>query len=325
MKALFQPLLLLAAASGLLAADPLTSSVKLTSPDKPATIQIYLTQGSVHVVPGDAQDTVTVRTDAEPEEKQQVRPDGLRVISSGSASFSLTEKDNVVQLDYGRHSGPAIPNADFTVTVPKNASVEIRNQLGGESTVEGLSGDVEIKNMQGAIRLKDLSGSVLVETMNGEISASLSALTPNKAVSFTSMNGRIEVSLPEDAKANVRFRTQNGAILTDFADTALKTKVEPREPGKARAAEVSRAAREAAREAGEIAREVVSEIREAMHDGNDGDDSTPRPPRAPKPPRSLSIPTVVGGKVVAGTLNGGGGGELQAATMNGDIVVRRRK
>ena len=313
------PFLLLAALP-LFADEPVASSVRLTHPDQPAKVRIFVAQGNIKVTATDAADTVTVHTDAEPEQREEKRSDGLRVLSSGDASFSLVENENVVEISYGKGGGPGVARADFSVLVPRSASVEIENSWGADAHVEGVNGDVEIKNMQGEIRLVDIGGGALVETMNGSIHASFTSVAPAKPLSFASMNGKVELHLPADAKANVRFRTQNGSILTDFDDSALKTRTETRSsPGKQH--EAARIASEAAREAARVAQEVASEIREAFSEGGTDDGNRgPRPPRAPRPP---SIPSMVGGKVVSGTLNGGGI-ELQAATMNGDIVVRKR-
>jgi hypothetical protein len=62
--------------------------------------------------------------------------------------------------------------------------------------------------------------------MNGEIMAKVRKLSENKPLSFTSMNGEIDIRLPADAQAKIRLRTQNGAILTDFDDKSLVTKTE---------------------------------------------------------------------------------------------------
>jgi hypothetical protein len=43
-------------------------------------------------------------------------------------------------------------------------------------------------------------------------------------------------------------------------------------------------------------------------------------PNAPFPP----LPPMTGGKIVSGTLNGGGV-EIQAATLNGDIVLKKNE
>jgi hypothetical protein len=44
----------------------------------------------------------------------------------------------------------------------------------------------------------------------------------------------------------------------------------------------------------------------------------PVAPMAPKP----AIPTITGGKLVTGTLNGGGP-EISVSTMNGEVIVRK--
>ena len=297
---------------------PVVSSVKFSHPDQPQTLRIYVAQGTLRIFATDSKDTVTVNTEAEAEKKDVRRPDGLRVIGS-TASFSLTENDNVVELNYGRDS-ILTSGADFAVNIPRNTSVEVANGLGAEISVNGVMGDIEIKNVNGEINLTNIGGGALVETMNGEIHASFASLPTGKALSFTSMNGEIQVHLPSDAKANVRFRTQNGSILTDFPETTLKTKSEPG-ASQTTAEETARLAGQAARQAARITREVVQEVHEAIQvaktEMREG-----APPRPPRHPRSPSIPAMVGGKVVSGVLNGGGV-DLQIATMNGDIIVRQ--
>lgn len=300
------------------AEDPVASSIKFSQPDKPQTVRIYIAQGDLKIVANDSTDTVTVTSDAEPEKKDGERPDGLRVIGS-TASFSLTENNNVVELNYG-HGSFLTSGADFTVNLPRNASVEVANGLGAEISVDGVMGDIDIKNMNGGITLNNVGGGALVETMNGEIQATFASLPASKALSFTSMNGGVRINLPADAKANVRFRTQNGSILTDFPEASLKTKSEPGMSPNA-AGETARLAGQAAREAARVAREVAHEVHQAIREANAEmrDSTAPRPPKPPRPP---SIPSMVGGKVVSGALNGGGI-DLQIATMNGDIVVRK--
>lgn len=322
------------AMSALRADDPITSTIKFSQANKPGTLRVYIAHGALQIKATDSPDVVTVSTDVQVENKEARRPDGLRVIGS-SASFTLTENDNVVDLSYGRE-GPAGGSADFIVTVPRLTSVEISNGYGSDVLVEGVMGDLEVKNMNGEVTLNNVGGGALVETMNGEIRATFASLTPGKPLSFTSMNGQIEVHLPVDAKANVRFRTQNGSILTDFPEEVLKTKTEPGNFGGI-ASDAARIAAEAAREAARVGKEVAQQVHEALRESGMemSDDDTaskpsksskgskaPRPPRPPRAPRPPSIPSMVGGKVVTGQLNGGGA-DLQIATMNGDIVVRK--
>lgn len=86
--------------------------------------------------------------------------------------------------------------------------------------------------------------------------------------------------------------------------------------------EAVRAGAEAAHEAATAIRDAAIEARnaarEAARDAKDEDGDTPVAPLAPMAP----LPPMTGGKIVAGTLNGGGP-EIRIATMNGDVTLRR--
>jgi DUF4097 and DUF4098 domain-containing protein YvlB len=314
-------LLLPLLAPALHAAEETTATIKFSDPAKPGLLRLYVSRGDVRIK-GEETDEVKVSSSAQPEGRNATRRDGLRVIST-AASFSLSEKDNVIELNYGSGAGGGSDDADFIIVVPRNTALDVTTGWGGDIEVQDVSGDVEVKNMNGEIELAGLGGGALVETMNGEITASFASLPSGKPLSFTSMNGEIALRLPADTKANVRIRTQNGSILTDFSETELVTKSESTSADAREIGEAARIAGDVAREVAAAAREVAAEVKAAMEADRAGRSSeNVRAPKAPRPPRTPSIPAMAGGKVVSGTLNGGGA-DIQIATMNGDIVVRK--
>ena len=192
--------------------------------------------------------------------------------------------------------------------------------------------------------------------MNGEVRARY-AKVPQKLVSITSMNGEVDLQVPSETKANVRLRTHNGSILTDFSEEVLKTKTENKGGhgyAYAYGADASaKAAADAARAAVHIAHEVAAEVQRAIEEEDDSDDEAPVPPvapvvgtpdspdvhvspapaphshparapKAPRPPRAprSPVPPITGGKVITGTLNGGGV-DIKISTMNGEIKLRQ--
>lgn len=317
-------------------AEEATNSVKFSDPSKPGTLKVVLARGEIQIHGADAPEVV-VKSEAQPQ--RHPRKDGLRVLTE-SATYSLSEKDNVVTLDAGADGMMGAPS-DFQITVPRSTNVVIANSMGGDVTCAGISGDVEIRSINSEVRLDDLVGGAIVDTKNGEIRATIHELHAGKALSFTSMNGEVILRVPADAKANVRLRTQNGTILTDFDDKALVTKVENvagsihrghgamltpefrdavREAARAGAIAIQQAA-VAAREAAEAAREGAEA--ELDKDNQGHDKAVPAIPPIPPIPAVLpSIPPVVGGKLVTGTLNGGGP-EINVTTMNGDVTLRK--
>ena len=203
-------------------AESSAQTIKFSDSSKPGTIKISLGRGELTVQGTDTSEVV-VKSDS-PAATNKPRQDGMRVLSAAS-SYALTERDNVITLDAGKEWGGR-GGADFHLTVPRNTTIIVQNAWGGEITCTGINGDIEINSMQGEIRLDDVSGGVVVGTMNGEIRANIRELNEGKPLSFTSMNGEVVVRVPESAKANVRLRTQNGTVLTDFPETALITKTE---------------------------------------------------------------------------------------------------
>ncbi len=324
-------LALAVAALGLTAAARADESTHAFSdPNQPGRLTVHIAHGQIRVEGADVEE-VTVSTEAEATEKSRQRSDGLRVISA-SASYQIEEADNHMTLQYGL--GDWSQPADFTITVPRDTALELRTSYGGEIHVTDVAGNVTVQNLNGEITLEDLAGGAVIESMNGEINASFTQLAPANPISISTMNGEVSVRLPADASANVRLRSQNGSILTDFEEDVLVTKTTS---GSAFAPEMQQeladAARHIAAEAAEVAREIAVDVRVAMEDlrsksdQDSSDSATPRAPRAPRAPRPPSIPSPSGGKVISGTLNDAGetNTDLQIATMNGDIILRKRE
>jgi hypothetical protein len=313
--------------------EPATTQ-KFSNPGKPGTLKVSLARGDVRIHGADTQE-ITVKTEAQPQ--HHVRKDGLRVLTE-SATYSLTEKDNVATLD-AASDGWVGTASDFDITVPRNTSIVINSALGGDITCAGVTGDIDIKSLHGEVHLTDLIGAALVETLNGEIHADIREVHDGKALSFTSMNGQVLLRVPATTKANVRLRTQNGTILTDFDDKALVTKVESVGGHKRGFTALTPEMRDAFREAGRAAKvateqaaKAMREAAEAARQGIEGDEPHPGPGAHPTPevpavpmhpvPAVPAIPPVTGGKLVSGALNGGGP-EINVATMNGDVILRR--
>ena len=361
-------------ATRLLAAEDPTT-IKFSDPGKPGTVKINLGRGEL-VVQGADTAQVTLKAEAKAITSRP-RKDGLRVLTA-AASYALQEKDNVVTLDAAAHD-MGRGSGNFQLTVPRNTTVIVQNAWGGNIACNDIAGDLEINSSNGEVRLSEIAGGAVITTMNGQISASIRELREGKPLSFTSMNGEVLLRVPADAKANVRLRTQNGSVLTDFEESALVTKTET-SAGMPRVSKsvtvngrtvISAEIQESIREAARIGATAVKQAFEAVRDGIDAarldsdqarrdldrakkdleraqrdverertrerstgaraGDTPPSPPPAPpampapaadaRPPK-FPIPTITGGKLVTGTLNGGGP-EISVSAMNGDVTLRK--
>jgi len=318
-------------------AEGSTATVKLSAPGKPATLSLDMPWADIRITGVDG-DAVTVESTLTPKNSKPARPGGLRRLDD-EVSFELTEKDNVITLRLAGDNPWAGHDAEFKISVPRTMALNLKTDAGGDLTVKGVEGDIEVNNMNGEVELDGLVGSAVINTMNGEVRA-VYAKAPVKPVSITSMNGEVELRIPADTKANIRMRTHNGSILTDFGEDVLKTKSEGSSKhsgysyvNETNAREIARAAAEVARTAVQIGREVTREVSREMARATkeladeDADAPTPAPsPKVPKAPRAprAPMPPITGGKLVTGELNGGGV-DIKISTMNGEITVRQTK
>jgi DUF4097 and DUF4098 domain-containing protein YvlB len=83
-----------------------------------------------------------------------------------------------------------------------------------------------VNNQNGSVSMTDVSGSVVAHSLNGAVTVSMKRVTAQKAMSFTSLNGRVDVTLPADTKANLKVRSDNGDVWTDF-DVTLRNNATP--------------------------------------------------------------------------------------------------
>lgn len=335
--------------------DGSTARAKFSDRSKPGTFRLTLPWAEARITATDGDEIVVSSSLDEKGRRNEIDHEGFRRLDE-DLTFELIEKNNVATVTIAGDNPWAANGAEFNILVPRNTNLVLRTEAGGDIHVEGVEGDIDIQSMNGEVTLKDIASSAVVNTMNGEVHVSFSK-APAKPVSLSSMNGEIDLRLPGDTKANLRMRTHNGSIRTNFPEGALQTKTEKTAKGVADLRpdsreyreyqrELARVDRERARierEANQAAAEAVAAAHEAIRGATpaaepDGE-ATPSPaapaapvsvvanvslaaPVAPIPP----IPPVpnFGGKAIVGTLNGGGV-DIKLTSMNGTITLRENK
>ena len=190
-------------------------AVPLSSPSQPATVKVHLMHGSITVTGGaTGQVIVESAAGANARERRPARdvPPGMHRIDAGRSGLDVEEDHNVVNIS----AGVGGSGANLVIQVPANSSLSLKTLAGGNIEVTGVNGEIEVDNLNGPITLKNVSGSVVAHSLNGAVTASLDRVSNDKAMSFTSLNGKIDVTLPGDTKARLRLKTDNGSVYSDF-------------------------------------------------------------------------------------------------------------
>ncbi len=207
--------LLLIAGPALWAQDADRVVVPARNSTRPRVVNASVLNGSITVKAYDGKEVI-VEAGAGPSrarrEERSPAPDGLKRLDlPGRSGLEVEEDDNVINV-HTRLMG----NSNLTITVPVNTSLNLRGTNGGHIVVDGVNGEIDVNNLNGSITLTNVSGSVIAHSLNGSVKVTMSRVDPGKQLSFSTLNGSIDVTLPADLKANLKLKADNGDIFTDF-------------------------------------------------------------------------------------------------------------
>jgi hypothetical protein len=142
--------------------------------------------------------------------RRETPPEGMRRIDALPRGLSVEEQDNQISINTS-----ALGHGPLTITVPPDTSLDLHS-LQGAIDVDGVHGEIVVDSLNSRINLSNVSGNILAHSLNGGIKATMDRVDPAKPLSFITLNGTIDVTLPADYKGNVKAATHNGAIYTDF-------------------------------------------------------------------------------------------------------------
>ena len=132
-------------------------------------------------------------------------------IDSGKDSLSI-------RTEYARHEHTWTRNdpgsVDYVLTVPRNSRLDDINLVNGDLEIEGVGGEVRASCVNGRLRASSLSGRTELSTVNGNLEANFDRLS--SPIEVSSVNAKVLLTLPSDAKADIEASTVSGSISNDF-------------------------------------------------------------------------------------------------------------
>lgn len=195
------------------------ATVPLHDPARPARIRAHLMSGGITVRGADRRDVLVEARAGSREEREErhqrhpARADGMKRLElPGGSGLDVTEEDNVVNIKTASWNRPT----DLVITVPRRSSLQLKCMNGGDIDVEQVDGEIDADNLNGKVTLKNVSGSVVAHSLNGSVLVTLDRIDASKPMSFSTLNGDIDVTIPDNLRANVRMKTDNGDIYSDF-------------------------------------------------------------------------------------------------------------
>jgi len=187
--------------------------VPLSEPGKPFKIICHPMNSAIKVVGYEGKDIVVTVTGKSNQRRESSEGGGMRRIGGNSGGeVSAEENHNTVSINAGMSHFAMIE-----VKVPQaEGKIDVGGVNGGNVEIENVSGQLEVSNVNGSIAITNVSGSVVANTVNGNVTVSFKSVDPQAPMAFSTLNGRIDVTLPASFKANVKLKAEHGDIYTDF-------------------------------------------------------------------------------------------------------------
>lgn len=188
--------------------------IPLSNPGQPGVLKLNANFADDIIVRAHSENEVRIVIDGrsdEDEEANAYNHQGLRRISTGGAGLEVRERDNVISIQ----TSPISDEVELEIFVPARFSV-IMQVTHGDVYVEGVTGEHEIKATNGDVEMIDVGGACIVNSVNGDIEVAMKEVFPNAPMSFTGLNGDIEISLPADTKFTGKMKTDYGDVFTNF-------------------------------------------------------------------------------------------------------------
>jgi hypothetical protein len=109
---------------------------------------------------------------------------------------------------------------DFNLRVPAQVRLFLRTINHGAITVRNVSGDYDIENINGGIEMAEIGGSGRAYALNGAVTVRFNR-NPQGPSYYGSLNGDVDLFFLPNLAADLRLKTFNGGIYTDFPVTSL--------------------------------------------------------------------------------------------------------
>jgi hypothetical protein len=209
--------------------EPVQRTLHFAGPG-PHTLEVRTVTGNVRIEGYDGADvlmTATRSTTAESaEEFAAAQRDVTLDVADGAGTIKAVAhySDGDTCGEHEHHHDRDWPDYevryDFTFRVPRDTRLVVCTINDGHVNVQGTRADFVLRSVNGPIDLADMGGSGEATTVNGAVKGSFAAAPRGDSV-FRTINGSIVLTMPPSFAADLRMKTFNGGLYTDFDAQSL--------------------------------------------------------------------------------------------------------
>ena len=201
-------------------------SIGFPDTSKPGLLYVASGNGDIVVTGYNGREIIVETDDAQfkTPDSTNSRTRGLKRLAGGGMRVEPNTSTNAIEVIRTWHE-----DVDLVIQAPFNTSIYVGGGfVNGDIEITGVTGEIDITTMDGDVILDNISGTLFAHTMDGDIQAVFVRVDPDSPMSISTMSGDIDVTVPANLKAAVKFSTMSGDMYTDF-DIQSESKESARE------------------------------------------------------------------------------------------------
>ncbi|MEO6587777.1 MAG: hypothetical protein ABIP06_00485 [Pyrinomonadaceae bacterium] len=137
-----------------------------------------------------------------------------------------------IETDYGTWNRGGNKNwnnshrlqVEMRLNIPRTAFLDEIETVNGSVVVSNFTNYTKISAVNGSVKATNLRGTAKLSTVNGETIADFEQLKSSDKINLSTVNGRVDLTIPSNVNATVKADTVNGSIKNDFGLPVRKGK-----------------------------------------------------------------------------------------------------
>jgi len=178
-------------------------------------IRIIKSKGGILIGTHNSSEVIASTDDYEapPERARGLRPLYNNAIDNTGMGLEIAEEGNVMIIKTASSK-----DMDFELKVPQNAHIYIEETdwNGNGIRIKDVAGEIEIDAKGSDIQITNAAGPLVASTVNGDIEVTYASVKQDQPNSISCTNGFVDVTLPNNTKADLKMKSINGEVYTDF-------------------------------------------------------------------------------------------------------------
>lgn len=188
---------------------------------KDRKVTIEMDAGDVKIE-GHSSDEVLIQAssgyEAPPERAKGLKPLYNSAVDNSGIGLAVTPESGGLRIEKATRK-----HIKYTIRLPRKVAVlyQQANWQGSHIAISNMDGDLEVRTNNADIDLTNVTGPVVANSTSGEVKVVYANLSQEKPTAISTISGAVDITLPANAKSNLKLRSINGEMYTDF-DLGLK-------------------------------------------------------------------------------------------------------